>query len=475
MIIFRLISKSFEAGVTTLVLGVLLFTNAYAQQPVIPGASGFGIDTPAGRGGEIIRVTNLGDSGPGSLRACATAAGPRICVFEVSGVIELVSNLQVTQNNVTIAGQTAPAPGILLAGGALHIQASDVLVQHLAVRVGDGSEGLTGSIRDALKINAPRFIQNIVIDHCSFSWGADETTQVWNEWDNVTISNSIVSEPLNDSLHSKGPHGYAILVDTTDGKISLIGNLIAHAVNRNPRVGAASFVFVNNVIYNYGNGGMSLFNTPGLPSNNSIVGNIYKKGPDSGGSLPIRLDTNDAGKTNGMLPGTGIFLQDNVASSATSDPWSIVNNQSDQPRDALELQSAPVWPNGLKALPTSNDTVLNYVLDNAGTRPAARETVDFGVINDVRNGTGEIINCVAADGTERCDKNGGGWPQYAENSRILVVPANPNGDDDSDGYTNVEEWLHEMAAGVEGPASSGTPSDPNEPTPNPPEMLTMAQ
>lgn len=453
---------------------ILLSTAAIAQQPVIPGASGFGITTPAGRGGTIMRVTNLADSGAGSLRACATASGPRICIFETSGTIELQSNLVITNPNITIAGQTAPSPGILLRGGTLHIKASDVLVQHLVVRVGDPLDGEPTSVRDGLGINAPSFIQNIVIDHCSISWGVDEVLQVWNDWDNVTLSNTIISEPLHDSLHSKGPHGFAMLVDTTDGRLSVVGSLIAHSYNRNPRVGAASFVFVNNVIYNYGAGGMALFNAPGVPSSNSIVGNVYKKGPDSSATRTIRLDTSSDGKSNGMLPETRIYLADNVAADGTSDAWSIVDNKSSVDNSVLKAATPPVWPDGLTAIPTSNDAVLNHVLANAGSRPAERDAVDARVMNDVRNGTGQIINCVSADGTERCNKNAGGWPVYAVNARPLSVPANPHGDDNGDGYTNIEEWLHEMAAAVEGSSGSG-PSDPDAVKPAPPQLLTQNQ
>lgn len=455
---------------TASLIGTLLVGHAWAQQPVIPGAAGFGIETPAGRGGQIIHVTNLNDSGPGSLRDCATAPGSRICVFDVSGVIELESNLQVTEDFVTIAGQTAPAPGIMLRGAPLQIQASDVLVQHIAVRVGDGSQGAEASIRDALKINAPYFIKNIVIDHCSFSWSTDEAAQVWNDWDNITISNSIISEPLNESLHNKGEHGYAMLVDTTDGQISVIGNLIAHSKNRNPRVGASRFVFVNNVVYNYGQGGMSLFNTPGLPSYNSIVGNVYLKGPDSSGSDVIRLDSNSNGPTNAILSNSRIYLSDNQASGATSDPWSIVNNGSGVSRSQLEWFVAPTWPTGLQAVATENDAVLDRVLANVGSRPAQRDRVDANVISHVRNGTGEIINCVSNDGSEKCSKNAGGWPLYAQNTHVPAIPANPNGDSDGDGYTNVEEWLHSLAAGLEGSASALPAPAPDTPKPNPPQI-----
>src|SRR5690606_19006786 len=123
--------------------------------PVIPGAAGYGVDTPAGRGGQVHRVTNLNASGAGSLKACVDASGPRVCVFEVSGTIRMDADLPIRNPYITIAGQTAPSPGVMLRGGAIWVQASDVLIQHLRVRAGDSSKGPAYGNRDALKIDAP--------------------------------------------------------------------------------------------------------------------------------------------------------------------------------------------------------------------------------------------------------------------------------------------------------------------------------
>jgi pectate lyase len=448
-----------------LICAVAGATEASAAPPVIPGAAGFGMDTPAGRGGEIHRVTNLNDSGSGSLRACVEASGPRICIFDVSGSIRLESNLTVSNPNLTIAGQTAPVPGILLRGATLQISASDVLVQHLAVRVGDDPDGPLPDARDSLKIVGKKPIQNIVIDHASISWGIDEVVEIWKNWNNVTISNTIISEPLHDSLHSKGPHGLTALVGSTNkrGSVSLIGNLMAHGHGRNPRSSAAEFVFVNNVIYNGRESEAMLFNDQG-PSSNSIVGNVFIKGANSHESIkPIRLvGPSEIGVGTQILKGTRVYLADNRASCATDDPWSIVTNQTTLARTLLESTQAPSWPDNLEAKPADNDVVLNHVLGTAGTRPAERNDVDARVVRDVRNGTGQIINCVADDGSSRCARNAGGWPNLASNVRRLEVPANPNGDDDGDDYTNVEEWLHGLAAKVEGRAASVRPETPQD-------------
>lgn len=450
----------------TFVAVVLLCTNAVAQ-PVIPGATGYGIDTPAGRGGEVIRVTNLNASGEGSLRACISRAGPRICVFEVSGTIKITSNLTVENPYLTIAGQTAPAPGIMIRGAALQIAASDVLVQHIAVRAGDADEGPVYDARDALKIISNEPISNIVIDHCSFSWGIDENIEVWNKWGNVTISNTIISEPLRDSFHSKGLHGLGVLMGTTraNTRSSFIGNLIAHSHGRNPRSNATEFVMVNNVIYNAKGAETMLFNDSGLTSRNTIVGNVFIKGRDASDAVkPIRL-TGSTQWGTGLLVGTKLYVADNVARSATGDPWSIVDNQTSFSRGVLEALDVLSWPTDLEALPA--EEVTEHVLQNAGTRPDQRNAVDARVVADVRNGTGRIINCVSDNGTARCAKNAGGWPELAQNTRRLEIPDDPNADPDGDGYTNVEEWLHAMSAEVEGRTVAADP-EPNEPEPSAP-------
>lgn len=456
-------------GATFLV--TVLSCAAAVAQPIIPGAAGFGMETKAGQGGRIITVTNLNDSGSGSLRACVSASGPRICVFEVSGTIRLTSYLTVNDPNLTIAGQTAPAPGIMLRGAGLVVRASDVLVQHIAIRPGDDPEGPELHSRDAVKILGTKSrVHNVVLDHCSLSWAIDEVLEVWGEdWDNITISNSIISEPLRHSPAAAGKNqGYGVLVDATPGKISFIGNLIAHAHDRLPRSAAGQFVFVNNVVYNAGVTELNLFNKNGLNSSNSIVGNVFIKGRDTTSDMPILLNgPGPKGIKTAIQRGTEIYLADNAAVVASDDPWSIVRNNSDVSSSSLKVSSAPVWIPGFEAMPTSDNAVREHVLNNAGSRPGDRNSVDARVIDSVRNGTGQIIDCVADDGTSRCKRNAGGWPEQESATRRLSIPANPDGDDDGDGYTNVEKWLHDMAAQVEGHTRipRDAPRDRNPPKP----------
>jgi len=429
---------------------------AASAVPVIPGVKTSGISTSAGRGGTVHRVTNLSADGAGSLKACVDATGPRVCVFEVSGTISLTGDLVLRNPNITIAGQTAPSPGIMLRGAGLNVRTSDVLVQHLQVRPGDDPGGELASNRDGLKISGPPGapIRNVVIDHCSFSWSIDELASAWSSWDNVSIINSFFAEPLHESLHPEGAHGYGVIFGPVEGNITFANNLISGAKSRNPLSNSTRTTIVNNVIYNWTNKGVEL-QSHGAVTNNSVVGNVFVRGPQTGSGAPIQV------RADSTKPpaGSKVFISDNHAQGVTSDPWSIVATAFGTMNLASYKAAAPVvWPAGFTTMPTSDGVVLNHVLKFSGSRPADRDTVDTRVVQNVRSGAGGVINCVAPNGTTRCNANAGGWPAMAENRRALTLPANPATVTES-GYTNLELWLHELAADVEGRARRA-PSSP---------------
>ena len=418
--------------------------------PVIPGAAGYGIDTPAGRGGKVYKVTNLNESGSGSLAACVAASGPRVCVFEVSGTIRLSQELKIRNPYLTIAGQTAPSPGIMLRGAGIWVMASHVLIQHLRVRPGDDPTGPDPDNRDALAIDgtAANPVSHVVIDHCSFQWAIDEMASAYWNWDNITFNNNIFAEALHDSLHSKGAHGYGLIFGHSNtGSVSMIGNLLAHQADRNPLSRAPRFVMVNNVVYNRKHYDVDLQGRNNVASENSIVGNVFLRGKDYGNGKvgPIQI----GGYIYPLQAGSKVFVADNRADGVTSDAWSIVTQTTQQlTTPPLKLSARPSWPAGLVARSTSNNQVLDSVLASAGARPVDRDPVDARIVRQVRERGGQIVNCVAADGSARCQKNAGGWPVLAENRRTLTLPENPD-QMNSDGYTNLEKWLHRMAASVE--------------------------
>lgn len=437
------------AAAVALACGVAPLANAL---PVIPGALGHGISTPAGRGGTVIRVTNTNASGAGSLKACVDASGPRVCVFEVSGTITLPDDLTVRNRYITIAGQTAPSPGITLRGSGLLIKASDVLVQHIRVRPGDATGGEPPGNRDALKIEAPREapISNVVVDHCTFTWSLDEIASAWQYWDNISLLNNIFAEPLHDSIHPEGKHGFGVLIGPVDGSATLAGNLFANMESRNPMTAASRTVIVNNLIYNWANSAIDL-QSRGLVTQNSVVGNVFVRGPDTwSNKAPVgfRADAST------LRSGAKVFLSDNLlqGGASTSDAWasSVAGSIYGSLNVANFKSTAPLaWPASMTTLPTSENVVRDHVLKYSGARPADRDAVDTRIINQTRNGTGRMINCVASNGTTRCQLNGGGYPALAENRRALTLPANPN-EVTASGYTNLELWLHRMAAQVEG-------------------------
>ncbi|HEU4530665.1 MAG TPA: hypothetical protein VFR59_05735, partial [Steroidobacteraceae bacterium] len=202
----------------------------------------------------------------------------------------------------------------------------------------------------------------------------------------------------------------------------------------------------------------------GRVTRNAIVGNVFIRGADYTRTMkPVNVRTGDTKLA--LMPGSRIYVKDNVAMESNGDPWSVVSFEGKPypSRTAFEVSSAPerAWPLGLKPRPTANHNVYEHVLRHAGARPIDRDSVDQRIVQSVRSRTGRIINCVSPNGTTRCAKNAGGWPTLPVNRRTLTLPADPNAVDAS-GYTNLEVWLHAMAADVEGvppPKYPGTPVD----------------
>jgi hypothetical protein len=236
------------------------------------------------------------------------------------------------------------------------------------------------------------------------------------------------------SSHSKG-----FLIGYGTDNISFIGNLFAHNDQRSPRVhGDTGSLFVNNLIYNWGNAAGSYGSDYG-PITASIVGNVYIKGTNSK-SIPVIIKSE-------IQEGSQMYVNDNEADERTEDPWSIVSFESFR---NIKVNTPPIWLNSL--VPLDSREVSEYVLEGGGARPADRDSVDDRIISDVVHQTGKIIDT---------QDEVGGWPNTPGEiiqQRPLSIPAAPNSDADNDGYTNFEEWLHEFSAAVEGnsPASEVT-------------------
>jgi len=231
-----------------------LYYKEAVRLPAFPGAEGFGTITQGGRGGKVLEVTNLNDSGPGSLREAVEDTGPRTVVFRVSGNIELRSTLTIINDSITIAGQTAPGDGICLKDRGCEVYANEVIIRFIRSRPGDGMVDGERYASDAI---SGRSCKNIILDHCSMSWGMDETNTFYHV-ENYTVQWSIISENLYDSYHPKGPHGMGWVVSGVGATAH--HNLCANNATRNPRFSPTDFYddsriitdFRNNVIYNWG-------------------------------------------------------------------------------------------------------------------------------------------------------------------------------------------------------------------------------
>jgi len=305
----------------------------------------------------------------------------------------------------------------------------------------------------------------VVIDHCSFSWSIDEIASTWGPHDDITFTNNIFAEPLNDSLHpqhdgtGRMPHGYGVLFGPADNSsITFVGNLMAHIVERNPLSRATELVMVNNLIYNRGHLNVDLASEDDRVSKSSVVGNEFLLGPSSKvDTKPIFVRTNGA---YSLIPGSRVYVHDNRAPDTGSSYSALVTLTGGNVIPNLMTQTtAPVWNSGLVARTTAESTVYTRVLRYAGARPTDRDSVDKRIVASVRNRNGQIINCVAPNGTTRCSKNAGGWPKYGKNNRKLTLPSNQSSIA-SNGYSNLENWLNSMDRSMNGAVQSSSPASP---------------
>ncbi len=365
----------------------------YYGLPVLHGVSGYGLDTPGGRGGKIIKVTNLNTEGSGSLSEAVRFDGPRIIVFEVAGVINLErKSLRIVNPYVTIAGQTAPYPGITLIMGGISIQTHDVILQHLKVRPGEaGQEKKSGWEVDGIGTVGA---SNVIVDHCSITWSTDENLSASGprfegsnpeEWrkntsHKITFSNCIIAEGLSNSTHSKGEHSKGSLIHDNTSEILITGNLYANNKQRNPFFkGGAEGVVVNNYICNPGNAAIHF----------SLVASEWEGHEWIKGGMTVEANVIEYGKNSSKTMPAGAFKgpvdlywQNNKIVAETT-----VKDLSGS-HTAVEI--APFRPQGLVCLPV--DKVRNQVLENAGAFPWQRDDIDKRIISDIKTGNGKIID-----------------------------------------------------------------------------------
>lgn len=410
-----------------------------AQALAFPTAEGFGKYTSGGRGGRVITVTNLHDSGEGSLRNAIEQTGARIVVFAVDGTIELQSKLIITNDSITIAGQTAPGDGICLRNYPFYIKADNVIVRYIRARMGDQCK-MEDDAMGAMNV------KNLIIDHCSVSWSVDEALSVYKS-ENITVQWCMITHSLSKSVHSKGAHGFGGIWGGQ--KATFHHNLLAHHSSRNPRFasdGNSPVDFRNNVVYNWG---YKAAYGGGRGGKINFVSNYYKPGPaTSDDKRAWFLDPAEDGTGSYYLANNIMYGSDIV----TADNWLGVGAQ--RRVHAME----PFEVEDIKEdMPL---TAYLKVLNIAGCS-LHRDNYDAQVIEDVKSGTANqgnngIINSqdevggwpVLESGVYPKDTDGDGMPDDWELSKGLD-PHNPEDGklyNLTEDYTNIEVYLNSIVS-----------------------------
>lgn len=427
---------------------ILLFIPllSMGQVPAFPSAEGFGKYTTGGKGGSVVFVTNLNNSGSGSLRNALEASGARTVIFRTGGTVNLTSPITISNDNITIAGETAPGGGILVKGAGININASNVIIRHIRIRV-----GADGDLGDAMRIVTfgSKAINNVIIDHCSLSWAEDENFSVVSEPSgpnitNVTLQNSIISESFS----------YAVLIMYGVSNTSFYKNLLAHNNDRqfHSSVCGSEYEIINNLIYNYKRGTELTYE-----GKYDVIGNTYKSNvaPDT---YAMRYQTNPTNCPDGNPALGEIYQTDNTttgsAYSLTHPDWSTYDAGSRVISGSL-------------ITPLARSTVEGVLLDDVGAYPNNRDAVDTRIVSDYENTTGGLITDedsvggfpTISAGTAYTDTDSDGMDDSWETTEFGNLSKGNNGNDLDAYYTNLQMFLFYMAGDEGGSTPSPTCSD----------------
>jgi pectate lyase len=371
--------------------------------------------TRGGAGGRTIHVTNLNADGEGSFRAALETSGPRTIVFDVGGVIDLdKASLNIKAPYVTVAGESAPNPGITLVRGGMQVSTHDVIVRHMAIRPGTaGMAKKSGFEPDGLTTVSAH---DVIIDHCSLTWAIDEALSAsgprfnganLEEWRkntsyNITFSNNLIAESLRDASHSKGPHSMGSLIHDNVTGVLIYGNLYANNNERHPLMkGGAQAAVVNNVFANPAHtcaqytlvADQWTGRTPEAGAM-LMVGNVMRGGADTRPGLAM-LTFGGAGDLR-------LHAFDNIATDKDGSAAAIIgyyqarhDGMTDEGpyKPAAFIQSMPrevLWPQGLKALKAAQ--VEAHVYGHCGARPWARDAIDRRIVEAAKAGKGRLID-----------------------------------------------------------------------------------
>ncbi len=434
--------------------------------PAFPGAEGAGAGALGGRGGDVYHVRNLNDGGPGSLRYGITnVPGNRTIVFDLSGNINLLSALSITNTDFTIAGQTAPGDGVTLGNWLTSVaNTHDVVLRFMRFRPGDLNCPLNQE--DSFNFDT---VTNSIVDHVSASWSINATLSALRSSE-VTVQWSMMAEALNNSCHTNasGPgtqlNGYGSLLRYGSGMVSFHHNLYADNYSSNPRLGdSLQLDFINNVVFNWGiEAGFNLDDTAGNPGGytNALnyIGNYFIVGTNT-----------TANQTTAFASGvpnisyTWIYQLGNFIDSQTNTVLNGANTQTgmfsgNYTSLAGPLDQLPGWP-GIPVTTNSAPNAYEQVLDFAGASLLARDSVDAGIVAGVRYKNGFIIDSQAQVGgwplldsaPLPLDTDGDGMPDYWEITLFQTGQTNMNpnvANNDHfnpDGYTDLEHYINWLA------------------------------
>ena len=444
----------------------------FLSAPAFPGAEGFGRYTTGGRGGQVIHVTNLNDSGEGSLRAAINTNGKRIIVFDVAGTIALESDLKITNDDCTILGQTAPGDGICLRNYTLHINANNVIIRYIRCRMGDEAQNENDAMSASHSTGGEK--RNIIIDHCSISWCVDECGSFYGNED-FTLQWCILSESLRNSVHNKGNHGYGGIWGGS--KAAFHHNLLAHHDSRNPRFDhgyvselAGVVDYINNVVYNWG--GNSTYggeNKVGLePKKFNMINNYYKPGPyttNAQSSKKNRLlnpttscSSCGNGTADNAVPGQ-FYINGNKVNgtevSITTSSSQSSNISFDSNYDWSKFTTNCVVNS--RQMVSDNDfsnynTISLHSADNAFTKTVqyagaslSRDAIDTRIATETTNGTYTFKGSNGSTyGLIDTQTDAGGWP---------TLSGTASTDTDQDGIPDAWETEHGLSNSVDNSAT----------------------
>lgn len=416
-----------------------------------PGAEGFGAQTPGGRGGRIIYVSTLADSGAGSLRAALETSGPRIVLFKVAGTITLQDDITIKDPFITIAGQTAPGQGVEVKSGMILVKTHDVVIRYLKMRVGDQLNSSNTADRDAISLSGTggAEVYNIVIDHCSLVWGPDiGGVSMLVNVHNITVQNSIMGEGSYLSTHpeataDQGGHSMGASMFQLDParygsayprQITMHHNLFTTSDNRNPVViGGENVDIVNNVIYNWGQKAAH-----GNPRKLNLINNMFIRGPMTTGLIAWTPQLHST--TPNYFP-SSVFEQGTVTvgfNTVRGDPQSVYAPARFSPY-SLSQEQTP-------------QQAYDRIVQDVGARLPVRDSVDQRIINNLTQRTGSFFNGTdlawpdLASGPVPADADGDGMPDSWEQTQFGTLnrstASDSRSDFDQDGYTDVEEYLN---------------------------------